>query len=109
MEGDTAARVLFADAGAYDTWAARWRERLGREAAAPAARALAMRRENPAFIARNHRVEAMIAAAVDHDDFRPFEELLDVLSHPFDEQPSFAHYANPPAPDERVLHTFCGT
>jgi uncharacterized protein YdiU (UPF0061 family) len=69
----------------------------------------AMRAVNPAFIPRNHRVEAIIRAAVDEDDFAPFEELNAVLSRPFDDQPEFARYAEPPRDDERVLRTFCGT
>jgi uncharacterized protein YdiU (UPF0061 family) len=68
-----------------------------------------MRAVNPAYIPRNHRVEAMIDAAVERGDFGPFEELLAVLSKPFDEQPERARYAEPPAPHERVLQTFCGT
>ena len=35
----------------------------------------AMRAVNPAFIPRNHRVEAVIQAAVNSDDYAPFEEL----------------------------------
>ena len=42
-----------------------------------------MRAVNPAFIPRNHRVEAVIEAAVNSDDFAPFEELLTVLSKPY--------------------------
>jgi uncharacterized protein YdiU (UPF0061 family) len=64
---------------------------------------------NPAFIPRNHRVEAMIRAAVDREDFAPFEELLALLSRPFEDQPHMAHYAEPPAEEERVRATFCGT
>jgi uncharacterized protein YdiU (UPF0061 family) len=41
-----------------------------------------MRAVNPAFIPRNHRVEAVIEAAVNRDDFAPFEELLTVLANP---------------------------
>jgi uncharacterized protein YdiU (UPF0061 family) len=54
-------------------------------------------------------VEAVIRAAVDEDDFAPFHELVRVLSHPFEAKPAFAQYADPPAADERVLRTFCGT
>jgi uncharacterized protein YdiU (UPF0061 family) len=68
-----------------------------------------MRAVNPAFIPRNHRVEAIIQAAVTRDDFAPFKELLTVLSRPYEEQPAFAHYAEPPEPHERVRQTFCGT
>jgi hypothetical protein len=32
-----------------------------------------------------------------------------VLARPFDDQPALSHYGQPPAADERVLQTFCGT
>ena len=47
--------------------------------------------------------------AVDGGDLRPFEELLTVLAKPYEEQPAFAAYAEPPEPTERVYQTFCGT
>ena len=103
--GDTAVRALFKDVGAYDAWAARWRVRLAAEKQ-PAG---AMRAVNPAFIPRNHLVEAALAAAVERSDFQPFEDLLAVLSRPFDDQPGLARYATPPRDEERVLQTFCGT
>jgi len=102
-------RQLFADPAAYDEWAARWRQRLGEEPQDSRARRTAMRAVNPAFIPRNHRVEAVIEAAVNRDDFAPFEELLAVLSKPYEDQPAFSAYAEPPEPHERVLQTFCGT
>ena len=43
------------------------------------------------------------------DDFAPFEELLAVLSKPYEDQPAFAGYREPPEPHQRVLRTFCGT
>ncbi len=106
---DSNVRQLFADPAAYDEWATRWRQRTGREPQTPAERAAAMRSINPAFIPRNHRIEAVIQAAIGRNDFAPFEELLTVLSKPYEEQPAFAEYANPPEPDQRVLQTFCGT
>jgi uncharacterized protein YdiU (UPF0061 family) len=106
---DRDVRHLFADPAAYDDWALRWRQRIGDEPQDPAARQAAMRRVNPAFIPRNHRVEAVIEAAVNRDDFAPFEELLTVLSKPFADQPAFAGYAEAPEPHQRVLQTFCGT
>ncbi|WP_298255760.1 protein adenylyltransferase SelO [Bradyrhizobium sp.] len=106
---DSDVRQLFADPSAYDDWVARWRQRIGGEPQTPAQRASAMRAVNPAFIPRNHRIEAVIAAAIGRDDFAPFEKLLAVLSKPYDVQPAFADYATPPEPDQRVLRTFCGT
>jgi uncharacterized protein YdiU (UPF0061 family) len=106
---DAEVRKLFANPAAYDAWALRWRQRTSAEPQDAAARQAAMRAVNPAFIPRNHRVEAIIEAAVNRNDFAPFEELLAVLSNPFEDQPAFAAYAEPPKPDERVLQTFCGT
>ena len=100
---------LFTDPAAFDEWAARWRQRISGEPQTPAERQAAMRAVNPAFIPRNHRVEAVIEAAVNRDDFAPFEELLAVLSKPYEDQPDFAGYADPPEPHQCVLQTFCGT
>jgi uncharacterized protein YdiU (UPF0061 family) len=99
----------FANAGAFHEWAERWRARLAKEEVDPTVRAAAMRRANPAFIPRNHRVEEMIQAAVHRNDFAPFETLLGVLARPYDDQPEHAHLAEPPLPEERVQATFCGT
>jgi serine/tyrosine/threonine adenylyltransferase len=106
---DEEVRKLFAEPAAYDEWAVRWRQRIGDEPQAAATRQRAMRAVNPAFIPRNHRVEAVIEAAVNRDDFALFEELLTVLSKPYEDQPAYAGYAEPPEPHQRVLQTFCGT
>jgi uncharacterized protein YdiU (UPF0061 family) len=102
-------RTLFADPAAFDDWAAAWHARLGREEGDNVARAEAMRRVNPAFIARNHRVEAALEAAIEREDFAPFGTLLAVLARPFEDQPGFGEYAEPAPEAERVLRTFCGT
>jgi uncharacterized protein YdiU (UPF0061 family) len=102
-------RGYVADARGFDDWAQRWRARLAREPSQPSSRAESMRRANPAYIPRNHRIEQMITAAVEQGDFAPFEQLATVLSQPFQEQSEFARYAAPPEPGERVLQTFCGT
>ncbi len=93
-----AIRALFADAPAYELWSGRWRARLALEAATPLARAQAMRRVNPGFIPRNHRVEEALSAATERDDYKPFTTLLNIVSRPFDDQPEFAAFAQP-APD----------
>jgi serine/tyrosine/threonine adenylyltransferase len=108
-EGGAAVRALFTDAGAYDGWAVRWRRRLVEEPGEPEARRAAMRAVNPAAIPRNHLVEAALKAAVERQDFGPFEELLQVVSRPYEDQAGFERYAAPPGPEERIHHTFCGT
>ena len=108
-EGDATAGALFSDPTAYADWAAHWRRRLADEPGSPGERAAAMRAINPAYIPRNHLVEAALKAASGRRDFGPFEELRDVLSRPFEERPGFERYATPPRPEERVEQTFCGT
>jgi uncharacterized protein YdiU (UPF0061 family) len=103
--GNDALRGLFKDGAAYASWVQRWQSRLALEAQP----AVTMRAVNPMFIARNHRVEAALAAAVERSDFEPFHQLLAVLSRPYDDNPEAAHYAMPPRDEERVLQTFCGT
>ena len=88
-------RALFADPSAFDLWSGHWRARLAREEVAPLDRAQAMRRANPAFIPRNHRVEEALSAAVERADYSPFNTLLTILSRPFDDQPEFAAFAEP--------------
>jgi uncharacterized protein YdiU (UPF0061 family) len=68
-----------------------------------------MKKVNPAFIPRKHLVEAALRAATERQDFRPFEELLDVVSRPYEERPGLERYATPAAPEESVRWTFCGT
>jgi len=101
--------LLFSNPQEYDEWARRWRERLTRDPQESQARAQAMLRINPAVIPRNHRIEQVIGAATDREDFGPFIELSTVLSQPCQAREGFESYADPPRPDERVLRTFCGT
>jgi uncharacterized protein YdiU (UPF0061 family) len=107
-DGDEPLRSLFIDPTRCDAWLAQWRARLARDPASAAERRAAMDAVNPAFIPRNHRIEAAIRAA-EQDDLRPFETLMAVLARPYDDQPEHEEYAAPPLPEERVLKTFCGT
>jgi serine/tyrosine/threonine adenylyltransferase len=108
-DNDDAVRSLFADPGAFDEWAARWRRRLVEDARGANERRAAMRSANPAFIPRNHLVEEAISAAQREANYSPFETLLTVLSMPYEDQPAFTRYAEPPAPHQVVHQTFCGT
>ncbi len=109
VSGDAAAaRALLAEPAAFDPWYAQWRARLAREASLPD-RAERMRGVNPIYIPRNHRIEQVIDAAVTRENFSMFDEMLGVVTDPYREQPQQSRYAQPPAPAERVLQTFCGT
>jgi uncharacterized protein YdiU (UPF0061 family) len=108
-EDAAALRPLFADGAAFDAWAERWRLRLAEEPGGPGAASAVMRAANPAFIPRNHLVEAALTAAAEQSDFAPFEALLGVLSRPYQDDPALVVYARGPREEERVLQTFCGT
>ena len=108
-DGVASVRALFADTGGFDLWLTEWQARLARDGEDATERAEAMRDINPLFIPRNHRIEAVIVAAVEQNDFAPFEEMVEVLANPYEQQERFADYAKPPLADEQVFQTFCGT
>lgn len=103
------ARAQFNKPDDFDTWAARWQDRLNAEQASTAEIQARLNATNPAVIARNHLVEAVIRAGEDDGNFEPFADLLNVVTRPFDDVPEGSVYGLPPKPDEVVLQTFCGT
>ena len=106
-EDPATARREFSDPALLDDWLPRWRARVAQDGP-ESTRIARMQAANPAFIARNHRVEEAIVAAVD-GDYAPFERLVRVLAHPFDDQPEARDLALAPRPEEVVRQTFCGT
>jgi uncharacterized protein YdiU (UPF0061 family) len=107
--GEEGVRELFETTDGLDAWLEVWRARLAEEGADGAEVRERMRSVNPAYIPRNHRVEMALMAAAEGNDLRPFEEMLDVLSRPFEDQPGREAYALPPPQEQRVYQTFCGT
>lgn len=91
---------MFADAGAFDAWAARWL------ALAPDASLMDL--VNPAYIARNHLVEDALDAAI-AGDLEPFNRLVAVLAEPYTERPGLESYAMPAPEEFGSYRTFCGT
>jgi len=103
---DEAVVSLFREPTAIKQWLTDWKEHLKQEGAVQAA--ALMRRTNPVFIPRNHRIEEAIQAG-NRGDYEPFHQLNKVLQRPFDVQPEFAEYEKAPRPGEIVHATFCGT
>jgi uncharacterized protein YdiU (UPF0061 family) len=94
------ARGLFLDLAGFDAWTERWR------ALAPDPDL--MDATNPVYIPRNHLVEEALAAAT-ADDLGPLEQLLDVVTRPFEERAGLERYAGPAPEDFGAYRTFCGT
>lgn len=93
----------------FALWRARWQERLRRQPQDMSEARALMRRNNPAFIPRNHKVEEALAAATDHGDLSLVEKLVDVLAHPFDHERHLPEFSAPPIPSDSPYQTFCGT
>jgi len=102
--GTPAARDEFTDREAFDAWEGRWQARTAAETGVSER----LIRSNPALIPRNHRIEQMIAAAVE-GDMAPFERLMTALARPFEDRPDMSDLRRPPQPGEEVQATFCGT
>ncbi len=101
---------LFGSHAGIEPWMTRWQARLAPSPLPAAQRARAMLRANPAYVARNHLVEAALSAVSEHDDFDPFERLLQVLAKPFEAQAGYDDLIDPaPAEISANYRTFCGT
>jgi uncharacterized protein YdiU (UPF0061 family) len=100
--------ALFETPAAGEAWLTGWRDALGPERTPDADAIDRMRRVNPIFIPRNHRVEEAIRAGLE-GDYGPFERMNAVWSLPYAEQPEHTDLEHPASSEERVLETFCGT
>ncbi len=96
------ARDQFLDRDAFDQWSSEWRNRISQESDPNSV----MQAASPRVIPRNHRVEEMIAAAV-QGDYTPFERLMAACTDPFGTDDT--DLMRPPTKDEIVPATFCGT
>jgi uncharacterized protein YdiU (UPF0061 family) len=99
---------LFEFSEAYAGWLQRWSQRVEQDKQSADERQASMFSANPAFIPRNHLVEAAISNAIE-EDFSPFNQLLDLLEASRDYDPGLREIARPPRADEIVAQTFCGT
>jgi uncharacterized protein YdiU (UPF0061 family) len=101
LEGRVGVTSLFETS--IGDWLDRWTARVAPDAATT------MQTVNPVYVPRNHLVEEALGAA-NEGDMAPFRDLLDVVTHPFGEQPGRERYAAP-APDGFTAgyQTFCGT
>lgn len=93
----------------FGAWLERWRARLARQPNSIEEVAVLMRRSNPAFIPRNHKVEEALTSATQDGDLSAMERLLDVLASPFDHDRRDEDFSRPTAEDAPPYRTFCGT
>jgi uncharacterized protein YdiU (UPF0061 family) len=94
---------------AFEPWLKRWQQRLSLHPMGTTERQQVMYAVNPVYIPRNHLVEEAISAAEKHQDFEPFNRLVDILANPYEFNGANARYAIPARPEQVVKQTFCGT
>ncbi|UWG99304.1 YdiU family protein [Dehalobacter sp. DCM] len=92
----------------FAKWHAQWQARTKRQQETASDQHDLMRRNNPAVIPRNHRVEEALTAA-NQGDLSVMEELLAVLADPYAHTTKQADYAAMPGPSSCGYQTFCGT
>lgn len=92
----------------FQTWHSAWRARLTRQPQSLAESEQLRHQSNPAFIPRNHLVEAALRAAVEND-LKPFESLLGVLAEPYHHRRNAPEYQQPGPDSGEPYLTFCGT
>jgi serine/tyrosine/threonine adenylyltransferase len=77
---------------ALSAWLERYRARLRESTLTPDARRATMRAANPRYVLRNYLAQQAIDRA-ERGDFAGVTELLDVLRHPYDDQPGAERFA----------------
>ena len=92
----------------FQSWYARWQNRLKKEKQELETSYVLMRSLNPAVIPRNHKVEEALQAG-EKGDFEPLYALLHAIEKPYQDGEHLLPYQSPPRPEEKVLQTFCGT
>lgn len=102
-------RDLFADKKALDLWFVRYIQRLEQQNISDAERKAGMDRVNPKYILRNYLAQRAIEKAQNEKDFTEVNTLLDLLYHPFDEQPARQAYADAPPTWGKHLEISCSS
>lgn len=102
-----AGQIMF-DTQEYKEWHSKWQKRLERQEESKNETQALMKRNNPAVIPRNHRVEEALEAAVEDEDLSVMEQLLEVLADPYAYSKEQEEYAILP-PKDCAYQTFCGT
>lgn len=99
---------LFSRPRDFETWCTGWYQRLLAQERPQQASMQAMLEVNPAIIPRNHQVEQVIQAGL-KGDYAPFHALWAAIQNPFVTDADHDHLTRPPAQEEQVTRTFCGT
>ena len=108
IDGVQVVSSMFSDPTTPAAWLHEWLERIASEPVDPQSRRATMNATNPLYVPRNHKVEEALNAAI-LGDLKPYETLLEVVTHPYDEREGWGQYAEPAPTTFGKYVTFCGT
>ncbi|QWE15736.1 YdiU family protein [Polynucleobacter sp. AP-Nino-20-G2] len=104
----TQLRNQFIDIQSIDAWLSDYLTRLQLEVLEDMDRKDLMNRTNPKYILRNHLAQSAIEKA-QQDDFSEVSTLFAILKKPFDEQPEYDAYSNPPPAGAQKVVVSCSS
>ncbi len=93
------------DDATFKDWKRRWSLRRQQDSAEAEFSQRLMQMNNPCVIPRNHKVEEALASA-NAGDLGPFNQMLEILDNPYQENETAEPYQNP---CKEPYQTFCGT
>jgi uncharacterized protein YdiU (UPF0061 family) len=91
----------------FVVWLADWKKRIKAEKEIPVASLKLMQTSNPVYIPRNQIVEAALKQAQEKGDLTAFNELLEVLSKPYNYKEMNPLFQN--GVEDNDYKTYCGT
>lgn len=93
----------------FKQWYEKWQKRLEEQDVSKDFIQQLMQKSNPVVIPRNHRVEEALEAAVEREDYKVLENLLQIIKNPYDYSSNYIDYISEPADNSKPYKTFCGT
>ena len=101
-------RDTFIERIRFDQWSDNYSRRLKSESCDQIDRQAAMRLVNPKYVLRNYMVQTSIVKA-ESGDYSEVDNLLGLLTRPFDEQPEMETYAQDPPDWAKTLELSCSS
>ena len=93
----------------FQAWHSRWEDRLDRQPQSREEVIQEMKRNNPAVVPRNTKVEEALERAEQNGDYSLIQPLLDILQDPYAYTPEQEAYGALPVACDPSYQTFCGT
>ena len=109
VEAKNSCRDLFIDRDSYDEWFESYQNQLVQQGVFAETRSVQMKAVNPKYILRNYMAEIAIRKAQDENNYSEIDNLMTILSDPFDEHPDFEHYAGHPPEWAQRIEVSCSS